>query len=141
MSPDGHEGPGISHTPLAIAHVSIAPGATVQIPWRDDFNALVYALAGTGTAGVGGRPFGAGQLAVMVDGDVLTLSADANQDSRTDNFEVFLMGGVPLREPVVQYGPFVMSTPAEIQEAFEDFQKGRLGIVPANAIQPHRSKG
>ena len=139
---DGHEGPGISHTPLAIAHASIAPGATVQIPWRDDFNALVYALAGTGTAGVGGgRPFGAGQLAVMVDGDVLTLSADANQDSRTDNFEVFLMGGVPLREPVVQYGPFVMSPPAEIQEAFEDFQKGRLGIVPANAIQPHRARG
>jgi len=53
--------------------------------------------------------------------------------------EVFLIGGVPLREPVVQYGPFVMNTRAEIQEAFEDFNAGRLGVVPANAIQPHRA--
>ena len=135
---DGHQGPGISHTPLAIAHISIAPGASVQIPWRSDFNALAYGLAGSGSAGAQGQPFGSGQLAVLLDGDVVSLAADANQDSRTENFEVFLMGGLPLREPVVQYGPFVMSTPAEIQEAFDDFQKGRLGTVPANAIQPHR---
>jgi quercetin 2,3-dioxygenase len=136
---DGHQGPGISHTPLAITHVTIAPGARVEIPWRSDFNALAYVLAGSGTVGADGRPIATGQMAVLVDGDTVVLQADAKLDSRSDNLEVFLIGGVPLREPVVQYGPFVMSTPAEIQEAFDDYQAGRLGRVPANAIQPHRA--
>ena len=134
----GYAGPGISHTPLAITHVSLAPGARLELPWRTDFNALAHVLAGRGTIGPDGHPFATGQTAVLVDGDTIVLTADAVQDSRTANLEVFLIGGVPLREPVVQYGPFVMSTKAEIMEAFEDFQAGRLGSIPANAIQPHR---
>jgi hypothetical protein len=51
---------------------------------------------------------------------------------------MFIIGGVPLREPVVQYGPFVMSSRDEIIEAFEDFQKGCFGQIPPNAIQPYR---
>lgn len=135
---DGHDGPGISHTPLAIAHVTLAPGASVDIPWRTDFNALAYALAGSGAVGAQGRLFTSGQLAVLGDGDTIRLSASPQQDSRSPSLEVFVLGGVPLREPVVQYGPFVMSTKAEIMEAFEDFQAGRFGRIPANAIQPFR---
>ncbi|MFM8155159.1 MAG: pirin family protein [Actinomycetes bacterium] len=134
----GHQGPGISHTPLAITHVTVAPGASISIPWPSDFNALAYALAGSGAIGAEQRIISEGQLAVLVNGDLIQITADAKQDSRTENLEVFLIGGVPLREPVVAYGPFVMNTAAEIQEAFEDYQKGRLGSVPANAIQPHR---
>lgn len=134
----GYAGPGISHTPLAIAHLTIAPGARAEIPWRSDFNALAYVLAGSGTIGSDARPIHMGQTAVLVDGDTVAITADATQDSRTQALEVFLIGGVPLREPVVQYGPFVMSTKQEIMEAFEDYQAGRLGSVPANAIQPHR---
>ncbi len=135
---DGYAGPGISHTPLAVTHITIAPGAQADIPWRADFNALAYVLAGTGTVGAEKRPIKSGQLALFGAGDTVLLQADAQQDSRYPNLEVFLIGGVPLREPVVQYGPFVMSTQAEIMEAFEDFQKGRLGTVPAGALQPHR---
>lgn len=135
---EGHAGPGISHTPLVITHVSVAPGARLELPWRTDFNALAHVLAGRGTIGPDGHPFSTGQTAVLVDGDTVVIAADPVQDSRTENLEVFLIGGVPLREPVVQYGPFVMSTKAEIMEAFEDFQAGRLGSIPANAIQPHR---
>jgi len=135
---DGHAGPGISHTPLAVTHITIAPGAQADIPWRADFNALAYVLAGTGTVGADKRPITSGQLALLGAGDTVLLQADAQQDSRYPNLEVFLIGGVPLREPVVQYGPFVMNTQAEIMEAFEDFQKGRLGTVPAGALQPHR---
>lgn len=133
---DGHSGPGVSHTPLAIAHITVAPGAEVDVPWRSDFNALAYALAGSGQVGAEGRPFSEGDLAVLVNGDSVRLRAAAAQDSRSDNLEVFLIGGVPLREPVVQYGPFVMSTRAEVVEAFEDFQRGRFGRIPPNAIQP-----
>ena len=136
---DGHRGPGISHTPLAIAHVTISPGARIDIPWPREFNALAYALAGRGLVGAASQPLQTGQLAVLVDGDVITLEAAATQESRSPAFEVFLLGGVPLREPVFQYGPFVMSTKAEVLQAFEDFQAGRFGRIPTNAIQPFHS--
>jgi len=133
---DGHSGPGISHTPLAIAHITLAPGARAEIPWPAEFNALAYILEGAGTVGAEGAAIRLGQTAVLSDGELLAFQADANA-----KLEIFLMGGVPLREPVIQYGPFVMNTENEIREAFADFQAGRLGRVPANAIQPHRSTG
>lgn len=135
---DGHSGPGISHTPLAIAHITVAPGAQVVVPWPAEFNALAYALAGSGAVGAERRPFNSGQLAVLEQGDSIVISADDRQDSSSPNLEVFLLGGKPLREPVAAYGPFVMCTKAELVEAFEDYQAGRLGTIPSNAIQPHR---
>ena len=135
----GHQGPGISHTPLAIAHLTLAPGAQVQIPWRTDFNALAYVLAGAGTVGPADQPFSSGEMAVLVGGDYIQITANETQESRTPSLEVFLLGGVPLREPVVQYGPFVMCSNAEIMEAVEDFQAGKFGQIPADAIQPYRS--
>lgn len=50
---------------------------------------------------------------------------------------MLLLGGRPIREPVAMYGPFVMNTRDEVARAFEDFQSGRLGTVPAGALQPH----
>jgi redox-sensitive bicupin YhaK (pirin superfamily) len=135
---DGHQGPGISHTPLSIAHVTLAKGAQVEIPWRKDFNAIVYTLAGDGFIGSQEHPIHTGQTAVLVDGDTLRIKASTAQDSRTESLELFIIGGVPLREPVFQYGPFVMSSREEVIEAYEDFQKGRFGHIPPNAIQPHR---
>jgi len=135
---DGHKGPGISHTPLSIAHLTLAPGAQIDIPWSPSFNSIVYALAGSGSVGVEQRPLSAGQTALLQYGTALRIAAAEKQESRSPNFELFIIGGEPLREPVVAYGPFVMSTKAEIVEAFEDFQAGRLGVIPADAIQPHR---
>lgn len=135
---DGHKGPGISHTPLAIGHLTIAPSAQVRIPWSENFNALVYILAGTGTAGPAKRPVKSGQLAVMGEGSSIELSADSHQEGPQESMEVFITGGVPLQEPVFQYGPFVMNTKNEVLEAFEDYQKGRLGVIPPNAIQPYK---
>ena len=137
---DGHSGPGISHTPLAITHLTLAPGAQVDIPWREDFNALAYVLAGRGSIGPDAHPVRTGNNVVLVEGNVLRITASASQDSKTPNLEMFIIGGVPLREPVVQYGPFVMNTREEIMQAYDDFQTGRFGQIPANAIQPFRVK-
>ncbi|MFI9360000.1 pirin family protein [Kitasatospora sp. NPDC053057] len=129
---DGHQGPGATHTPITMIHASINPGAQITLPWRADFNALAYGLAGTGSAGMERRPFHMGQAVVFGDGDTLTIRADEKQDSRNANFEVVLLGGLPIREPVAWYGPFVMNSHRELQQAMEDFQAGRLGTIPAD---------
>ncbi|HEV7754906.1 MAG TPA: pirin family protein [Mycobacteriales bacterium] len=127
----GHEGPGVTHTPIALVHATLTPGASLTLPWRPDFNALVYTLAGRGSVGAEARPIHSGQLAVFGAGDTLTVTADARQESRTPDLDVLILGGLPIREPVVAYGPFVMNTRAEVMQAFEDFQQGRLGTIPA----------
>jgi quercetin 2,3-dioxygenase len=128
----GFEGPGTTHTPITYLHATVAPGARLTVPWSPDYNALVYVLAGRGTVGSGGRPVHTGQLAVFGAGDHLTVAADASQDSHTPDLEVLLLGGRPIREPVAQYGPFVMNTRAELAQAVDDFQAGRMGHIPAD---------
>ncbi|MEY4492748.1 MAG: hypothetical protein RL355_97 [Actinomycetota bacterium] len=134
----GHRGPGISHTPLSITHVTVAPGAQADIPWRKDFNALAYVLAGEGSVGPAGHPVKTGQMAVLTDGDTVRLRANEIQNSKNKNLEVFLIGGMPLHERVFMYGPFVMSSQEEVMQAVEDYQKGRFGQIPVDAIMPHR---
>ena len=133
---DGHAGPGVTHTPITLVHATVEPGARVRIPWRPDFNALAYVLAGAGSVGTGSgstghRPVRTGQLAVFGPGESLTFAADAKMDGPSPALDVLLLGGEPIREPVAAYGPFVMNTKAELAQAFEDYQKGRLGTIPA----------
>ncbi|MEU9076913.1 pirin family protein [Kitasatospora sp. NPDC048538] len=130
---DGHQGPGVTHTPITLMHASITPGARVTLPWRPDFNALAYVLNGDGTVGAEARPIRTGQAAVFGEGDTITITADARQDSRHPNLDVILLGGQPIREPVAWYGPFVMNSHRELQQAMEDFQAGRLGSIPTDA--------
>ena len=130
----GIDGPGSTHTPIAIAHVSLLPGGQLSLPWNPAYNALTYVLAGQGTVGHDRSAIAEGEMAVHVDGDFLVLAANATQDSRTRAFEVLILGGEPIREPVATYGPFVMNTRAELQQAFEDYEAGRLGQIPADHI-------
>ena len=115
---------------MAMVHASLAPGARMDLPWQVDFNALVYVLSGNGSVGVEGRPC-SGQLAVLGAGDFVSVAADAWQDGRHPHLEVLVLGGRPIREPVAWAGPFVMNTKAEVMQAYEDFQKGRMGQIPA----------
>ncbi|WP_280392284.1 pirin family protein [Nocardia brasiliensis] len=134
----GFEGPGSTYTPIAYAHASISPGGQLETPWPQHFTAMAYILSGTGTVGAERRPVREGQLAVFGQGDTITVSADAAQHNRSGELEVLLLGGQPIREPVVQYGPFVMNTRAEIIQAMDDYQAGRMGNIPAEHLAGHR---
>ena len=115
---------------MTLVHATVAPTARLDLPWRTDFNALVYVLAGP-AVGPDRRPIRRGQLAVLGAGDVVTVQASGQQDSHTPQLEVLVLGGRPIREPLAWAGPFVMNTKAEVLQAFEDFQAGRMGQIPA----------
>ncbi len=133
----GYSGPGSTFTPITLVHATISPTAQMRLPWRPDFNALVYVLAGEGYAGKQLAPVRTGQLVVFGPGEYLQIGAARSQDSASPNLEVLVLGGLPIREPVVHYGPFVMNTKEEIAQAMQDYQAGRLGKIPAEAM-PHR---
>lgn len=127
----GHGGPGVTHTPITYAHVSLRPGAQLDLPWNPAFSALAYVLTGRGRVGVEGRPLDSHELAVFGPGDRVVVTAAELQPEDSADLEILLLGGLPIREPIAHYGPFLMNTRAQIVEAIEDFQKGRMGVIPA----------
>ncbi len=78
-------------------------------------------------------------MAALAAGEAIVAQAGDRQSSAgTGNFELLVLGGLPIREPISRYGPFVMNTRAEIIQAVEDYQSGRLGQIPAIwAPPPH----
>jgi len=67
-----------------------------------------------------------------------TVSADPGQEAHRHALEALLLGGKPIREPVFQYGPFVMNTKMELIQALEDYNDGKFGAIPPAALMPHR---
>jgi redox-sensitive bicupin YhaK (pirin superfamily) len=99
--------------------VSLEAGATADIPVPAGHEGFVYPFEGNVIIG-DKRELVRGELGVMTDGDGIRLRADARPA------RVLVVAGKPLREPVVQYGPFVMTTPEEVEQAVRDFQAGRF---------------
>ena len=143
-------GPGSTYTPMTLVHATLSPGARLSLPWRPDYNALVYVMNGVGTVGAAAplragasraagaaagsepQPIRTGQLAVFGPGDALTVSALERGSRRPrPNLDVLILGGRPIREPVAWMGPFVMNTREEVVQAVRDYQAGRLGSMPA----------
>ena len=125
---DGHRGPGSTTTPINFFHLSLEPEARLRINWPTNFNALAYVLSGQGFLGTERAPIGAGRLGVLTDGDFIEIENGVPHSGKP--LEVLLLGGIPIGEPVAWAGPFVMNTRAEIEQAFDDFQKGKMGIIP-----------
>jgi redox-sensitive bicupin YhaK (pirin superfamily) len=116
-----------TRTPIIYLHYSIAPGgvATQSVP--DGFNIFAYVIDGAGLFGADRERAADGQMVLFAqDGDEVRIENPA--DAR-DPLDVLLLGGVPLHEPVARYGPFVMNTKAEIYQAIQDYQEGRMGAI------------
>lgn len=127
----GVQGPGSTHTPMTMVHATVSPDAHLRLPWPREFNALAYVLGGQGHVGAERRPIHPGQLVVFGSGDAIALGAGRTQESRSPNLDVLILGGRPIGEPVAWMGPFVMNSHAQLAQAFEDYQRGRLGAIPA----------
>lgn len=128
----GHRGPGRTHTPIASAHASLAPLAELSIPWDRSFNAMAYVLEGRGAVGDEDRPVAAHDLVVFGPGDAIRVTAGPSTTDSGSGLEVLLLGGLPIREPIFHYGPFLMNTREEVVRAIEDYQAGRMGNIPAS---------
>ncbi|MEO9363502.1 MAG: pirin family protein [Nitrososphaera sp.] len=115
-----------TRTPIMYLHFVLKPGAKVEQPVPQQYNAFAYVVEGEGDFGSNKRAK-RGQMAIFErDGDSVAISAP--KDAASD-LSVLLIGGVPLDEPVARYGPFVMNTQQEIYQAIEDYQQGRFGKI------------
>jgi redox-sensitive bicupin YhaK (pirin superfamily) len=118
-----------TRTPIIYLHYKIEPGgaATQQVP--EAYNAFAYIVEGEGSFGAERERAGDGQMVLFAqDGGEVRLENPADAKA---TLEVLLIAGMPLNEPVARYGPFVMNTEAEIRQAIEDYQLGRMGAINA----------
>jgi quercetin 2,3-dioxygenase len=118
-----------TRTPITYLHFTLQPGATIIQPVPKEYNAFVYVLEGSGLFGTEPAPGDDGQMVLFSqDGEDVVLSNPADAQRPLD---LLLIAGVPLNEPIVRYGPFVMNTEAEITQAIDDYQAGRMGRIHA----------
>ncbi len=116
-----------THTPILYLHFTLQPGASVTQAVPASFNALAYVIEGVAAVGDDLTEVKEGALAILAKsgGDVVI------SNPGTKPVSLLLLGGEPIGEPVARYGPFVMNTKAELQDAFEDFRNGKMGTIEA----------
>ena len=113
----GYTGPGVTHTPIAYAHVTLAPGAQLAVPWNPAFSTFGYVLTGRGTVGPEARPVEDGDFVVLGPGDHVVITA---ADRQAEPLDALLLGGLPIHTPIARSGPFVINAREEILQAIED---------------------
>ncbi|GAB4142632.1 MAG: pirin family protein [Cyanobacteria bacterium J069] len=116
-----------TRTPMIYLHYTLQPGASIFQAVPQSYNAFAYVLEGAGLFGATQERGEDGQMIIFAqDGDT---AAIANPADAKIPLDLLLIGGVPLNEPVVRYGPFVMNTESEIMQAIADYQNGRMGRI------------
>jgi len=119
----GHKGSIQTRIPITYLHVTLEPGAEHVQPIARNQNAFAYVVNGDSSSAKAGDVIMFGN-----DGDAIRLWNDLSAKREAN---LLLISGEPLNEPVARYGPFVMNTRQEVVQAFEDYQQGRLGRIPA----------
>ncbi len=114
----GTTGPAITPARIAYAHLELEAGARFQQAIPEGWLAAAVPL--NGTVRIEGTEVSADTVALLGDGDTLALEAATPAS-------LMLLAGEPLKEPIAHYGPFVMNTREEIEQALLDYQSGRMG--------------
>jgi redox-sensitive bicupin YhaK (pirin superfamily) len=116
-----------TRTPIIYLHYRLEPGGVVTQQVPPDYNAFAYVVGGTGLFGAEGESGVDGQMVMFApDGDEVRIENPADAKA---TLGVLVIAGAPLNEPIARYGPFVMNTEAEIHQAFEDYRRGRMGVI------------
>lgn len=119
-----------THIPIVYQDWSLDPGADVTVPLAANHEGFVYVFGGQARIGDADEPVGDGQLAILGSGAAVRLRG---AESGETTARVLLLAGVPLKERVVHYGPFVMNDEREIRQAIQDYQSGRMGEITRTA--------
>jgi quercetin 2,3-dioxygenase len=120
-----------THTPILYLHATLRPGGALGLPVAAGWNAFAYVFEGRARVGRDGRAAPAGSMVILKDdGAEVVLAADGDVPA-----QVLVLAGRPIGEPVARYGPFVMSTEQELRQAFDDYQAGRMGRIPAEVAR------
>ena len=122
----GHSAVIETRTPIYYLHFTLEPGGEVLQQVPAGYNALVYLISSEAHVGKEQKRVREGQMAQLGDGNAVRLTVAADAAAPAD---LLLLAGVPLNEPVARYGPFVMNTREEIEQAFRDYQSGRMGSI------------
>lgn len=112
--------PGAMSTDPLFVDLTLPAGQTYQLAIPAGHNAFAYAYEGT--AVIAGTPLGHQHAGILGDGDFVEIQAGP------EDLRLVVLAGKPLGEPVVQYGPFVMNTREEIEQALDDYRQGKLTV-------------
>ena len=104
--------------PITYIHMKIQQDGTHRQVIEQGLNGMIYVFGGT--VHIDGKPVQDGQLGILTDGDEVVFEA------REEDAEFLILAGPELNEPIARYGPFVMNTREEIQQALQDYQNGTL---------------
>ncbi|MBL6953477.1 MAG: pirin family protein [Alphaproteobacteria bacterium] len=115
-----------TYTPVTLQDWTMQPGGQARPTPPAEQQMALYLFQGTLAVGPQGRLIDEGQLVIFGAGEAIDLALDAQADTAA---RFLLFGGVPIREPIARYGPFVMNTREELQQAFDDYQSGRMGVI------------
>jgi redox-sensitive bicupin YhaK (pirin superfamily) len=116
----GRKGPALTFTSIDLWDTRLQSGKTAEFRLKKGHTSMVFVLSGRVQL-ASGEVLSAAELGVLDPNEEL-FSLAALEEAK-----VLILGGEPLNEPIVGYGPFVMNTPKEIQEAFRDFEEGKMG--------------
>jgi len=116
-----------TRTPIIYLNYKLKPGGSVTQQVSSEYNAFAYVVDGQGLFGPDSERASDGQMILFAqDGEEVRIQSPVDA---TTTLDVLLIAGLPLNEPVVRYGPFVMNTREEIHQAIEDYQSGRMGTI------------